>query len=212
MRFVWCWFADFKNCESAAMWNLYGKDGAAVCTTVGRLTRALGKCGREFEFARMTYIRTTQGNKLIEPESIGPELLLRPYFLKRAEYSSEREIRFVASGPEGQWGGGIELSLSPIDWIEEIRLSPTFAGIEEHGVQEAIKKLVPSWRGQCTRSKLLRREKAEIRSFLGARMLPNGLPAELKTLLQLWPQESGGCSGTSPAALSLNPYAPYSPP
>jgi hypothetical protein len=160
----------------------------------------------------MTYIRTKKGNELIEPESIGPELLLRPYFLKRAEYSSEREVRFVASGPEGKWGGGIELSLPPEGWIEEIRLSPTFATIEEHGVQKVIKQLVPAWSGECTRSKLLRREDAEMLSFLGARMLPNGLPVELKPLLQLWPQESEGCSETSPSALSLNPYAPYSPP
>jgi hypothetical protein len=169
-HYAWCWFTPTANSESAAMWNLYGAEGAVVITTLGKLRAMLQKTGRQFEYSRMNYVHAQDGmvaniDELYpggSPENI--EYVLRPFFVKRAEYDSEKEVRFITVAADSITGG-ITLNLEPKDWIEEIRLSPVLAADEEKSLQTTIHKFyegVP-----CARSGLLRdRNDEEVKTII----------------------------------------------
>ena len=102
-RFAWCWFQ--APIESSAMWHIYGKGGAAVATTVGKLKSALEGLQHEdrlIVFRRMRYVQPIGGDQVLNFSQNNPEntrLLLQPHFLKRLEYIFESEVRFVTAGP-----------------------------------------------------------------------------------------------------------------
>ena len=154
-RFAWCWFQS--GIESAAMWNTYGRDGVAVGTTVGKLKLALQGSGRDFAFGKMTYVQAVPRPVLgFDPEDTKQrQLLLMPHFLKRKEYGSENEVRFVTSGTGNPTKPGITVDLPPQDWIGQIRLSPTSSSSEEQALTDLVEKFVPS--ALCSRSCLLQR-------------------------------------------------------
>jgi hypothetical protein len=108
-RFAWCWF--HSRDESAAMWNTYGKKGVAVQSTVGRIKGALETTGRKFIYGRMTYIDygSDLGTESNSDQQQDDHRVLRPFFLKRKEYESEDELRFVIAGPRRDLRGGILL-------------------------------------------------------------------------------------------------------
>ncbi|GEM_PF-1694671 len=143
-RFAWCWFQSCR--ESAAMWSVYGNQGVAVKSTIGKLCAVLEKTNREFIYGRLTYVDYQSGVSTEfnpEQESDYP-LLLRPFFLKRREYESENEVRFVTSGADRDERGGILLKeLSPLDWISEIRLWPGLTRDEEQSIKKAVFHFAP---------------------------------------------------------------------
>jgi len=144
-RFAWCWFHSLT--ESAAMWKIYGRQGAAVETTVGKLRAMLGKAGRDFVFGRMRYVRLVGGSAVdLHPEAYQEDvaLLLHPYFLKREEYQSEDEVRFVTCGPPKNRPGGLVLfAPTPQDWIQRIRLWPGLSASEEAALKAVVEKFIP---------------------------------------------------------------------
>ncbi len=152
-RFAWCWFQS--GIESASMWNTYGRDGVAVRTTVRKLKLALEASGHDFAFGKMTYVEA------VPPPVLGfhpddpkhRQLLLRPEFLKRKEYGSESEVRFVTSAAGSPSKPGITLNLAPEDWIDQILLSPKSSSSEEQALKDLVKKVVPST--SCSKSRLL---------------------------------------------------------
>ena len=100
------------------MWSAYGNQGVAIKSTVGKICEVLDKTRREFVYGRMTYVDYRSGvSTEFNPESKSDyRLLLRPFFLKRREYESENEVRFVTSGADRDDRGGILLKeLSPLD-------------------------------------------------------------------------------------------------
>jgi hypothetical protein len=107
LRAVWCWHNS--ETESAAMWAIYGERGVAVKTDVAGLKAAL-KTG-EFLIARIKYLKRA----LDAPSfwfrwdrSGDPELILRPYLIKSAEYAHESEVRVVTFCPPRTPGWLIE--------------------------------------------------------------------------------------------------------
>jgi hypothetical protein len=156
-RYAWCWFAPEADLEEAAMWNTYGKDGAAVITTIGNLRKALGETDRDFEFGRMFYVHADDYGRVSNVDEVSPSddsaRVLRPHFLKRAEYVSEHEVRFVAADCERE-AGGISIELNPQEWIEEIRLWPGLSLSETTALQEIITSKLPNT--PCERSGMLK--------------------------------------------------------
>jgi len=153
-RFAWCWFHSYD--ESAAMWNTYGNQGVAVQSTVQKINAALETTGRDFIYGKMTYVE--HGRSLSTESDFDQEqddhLILRPFFLKRNEYKSEDEVRFVTAGPRRDLRGGILLkNLKPECWISAIRLWPGLKPDEEKSLKEAIGKFFPS--ADCRKSDLL---------------------------------------------------------
>ena len=152
-RFAWCWFGSSR--ESAAMWSVYGNQGVAIQTTVGRLMKLLGDTGLKFIFGRLTYVDYQAGRSVeFNPEREEDyRLLLRPFFLKRREYESEKEVRFVTAASERNERGGILLrNLDAKDWISAVRLWPRLTVEEERCLCCAIEKFLPGV--DCARSNL----------------------------------------------------------
>lgn len=156
-RFAWCWF--LSQSESAAMWNIYGNQGAAIATTVGKLGQFLAKTERDFVFGRMRYVHVDRGaiRHLYPEDPQDRPFVLQPHFLKRREYESEKEVRFVTCGPENRESGGICLSdLDPKEWIEEIWLWPNLTLTEVLALKRPIAVLAPGI--PCDRSDLIMTE------------------------------------------------------
>lgn len=152
-RFAWCWFQSYR--ESAAMWSIYGNQGVAVKSTVGRICTALEKTVREFIYGRLTYVDYQSGvSTEFNPEQKSDyHLLLRPFFLKRREYESENEVRFVTTGADREDRSGILFKgLAPQEWISEIRLWPGLTLDEEDCIKNAIQHFIPNV--YCQRSDL----------------------------------------------------------
>ena len=153
-RFAWCWFHSLR--ESAAMWSVYGNQGVAIQTTVGKVAAVLGASGRKFIYGPMTYVDHRTGRSAeFDPERESDfHLLLRPFFLKREEYKSENEIRFVTTAAERAERGGILLNnVKPKDWIEAIRLWPGLTTTEAKALCKTIKLLLPQ-EVDCSKSDL----------------------------------------------------------
>ncbi len=152
-RFTWCWFQSYR--ESAAMWSVYGNQGVAIKSTVGKICSVLEKTGREFIYGRMTYVDYRSGVSTdFNPEQKSDyRLLLRPFFLKRREYESEDEVRFVTAGVDREERSGILLKeLSPQQWISEIRLWPGLTHDEEESIKKAVHHFVSD--ADCQKSDL----------------------------------------------------------
>jgi hypothetical protein len=142
-RYAWCWF--LSDSESAAMWNNYGNGGVAIASTVGKIRMLLANTEHAFVFGQMRYIRLVAGEA--QDFEFNPELnedaafLLKPEFLKRSEYQSEKEVRFVTAAPERAFGAGLILSnLDPTSWITEIRLWPGLKPPEQTSIQKVVEK------------------------------------------------------------------------
>jgi hypothetical protein len=94
-RAVWCWHNS--EMESAAMWRIYGERGIAVKTDVASLKAALPT--GEFLIARIKYLmRDPQAPSFWHgwDRTNDPQLVLRPFLIKSAEYAHESEVRVVA--------------------------------------------------------------------------------------------------------------------
>lgn len=159
-RYAWCWFC--RPGESALMWNTYGRHGAAIRTTVSKLSFLLESCGRDFVYGRMLYVTVNHGQVRcphLHPDR--PEaqpFLLEPCFLKRSEYRDEDEVRFVTTTADLDGGfflrrKELDVPIKADDWIEHISLSPNVRSSEERALKAAIQRLHPAV--SCRRSELL---------------------------------------------------------
>lgn len=164
-RHAWCWFASGN--ESAAMWNTYGLHGVAIASTVGSLRKALSRTSYRFTFGQMRYVsvideRTTN----LAPENPSDaHLILHPHFLKRNEYQSENEVRFVTTGSENPYEPGMFIDgINPATWIHKIHLWPKAHSSEVSALQKAVKKF--SKRIPCEKSKFMSK-----RIGIGTRMM-----------------------------------------
>ena len=138
------------------MWSVYGNQGVAIKSTVGKISAVFEKTGREFIYGRMTYVDYRSGvSTEFNPERKSDyHLLLRPFFLKREEYKSEQEVRFVTTRSDRSERAGILLKgIEPQDWISAIRLWPGLTADEEESIRKAIKHFMPH--ASCEKSDLL---------------------------------------------------------
>jgi hypothetical protein len=160
-RYAWCWFQSDK--ESAAMWNTYGKEGVAIATTVGDLSSALKITDHDFTFGRMCYFKRF-GN-FARCSNIEKQMFaLQPQFLKREEYDSEKEVRFVTCTSENESGGLLLKGIKPETWIKQIRLWPALTSREEDSITGVVANKLPSV--PCQKSDLLQSDgRAMSRTF-----------------------------------------------
>ncbi len=199
-RYAWCWFC--RTGESALMWKTYGRRGAAIRTTVGKLRSLLESCGRHFVYGPILYVTVHHGQvrcpHLYPDRPEAQPFLLEPCFLKRSEYKDEDEVRFVATTAELDDGFFLrpkEVGV-PIkaDWIEHIWLSPDLRSSEARALTEAIKQLHPAI--PCRRSELLSSQEQQFTDSMrgasdeidalaesGWRDGSDGVPEALKKLL-----------------------------
>ena len=137
------------------MWKLYGNQGVAIKTTVGKLSALFETAGRDFIYGRMTYVDygsgvSTEFDPLRESDY---DLLLRPFFLKRKEFESEQEVRFVTAGNDPDERKGILLTnLTAKDWIFAIRLWPGLNAGEAVSILKAVEHFLPQV--DCQKSEL----------------------------------------------------------
>lgn len=189
-RYAWCWFQWDR--ESAAMWNTYGKHGVAVRTTVGKLNRILARTGRAFKYGQMRYIPLTQGkardSEFKRSNAHDAAFLLMPHFLKRKEYESEKEVRFVTSAPDCENNLGLLFEAGdPVDWISKISLWPGLKPVEEAALKEVVAQL--SAKTPCACSDLFGRKRSSHFRQRWDKMIwtqwrndGDGIPTELKQL------------------------------
>lgn len=173
-RYAWCWFNSEH--ESAAMWQLNGKNGAAIRTSLGKLAPVLDNSRDNWLVSRIHYL---DRNKPWDPENVGPEHLpvlpaaesaaveakvvelrewiRRPFLVKRIEYEHEYEVRFVSSDAGGR--DGLSLSLNAAEtWIEEIVFWPGFPETETDSLVAAVSKVSPALAQRTHRSLLFQRD------------------------------------------------------
>ncbi len=156
-RYAWCWFESPR--ESAAMWSVYANQGVAIRTTTRRLRALLEAQGPDFMYRRMRYVDVPDGvGRDFSPEDpVDFALLLRPYFIKRSEYESEREVRFVMTGRQLEHlGGRILQGCDPRTWMSEVRLWPGLGRAEAEVLKDLVKQKAPDL--PCDRSELLQAE------------------------------------------------------
>ena len=194
-RFAWCWFHSPH--ESAAMWTNYGKEGVAIQSHVGKIAAMLANTGRKFIFGGMTYVNYETGvsNEFNPEDETDHRLLLLPFFLKRMEYQTENEVRFVTQGSDHLKAGGILLKhLKPEDWISAIRLWPGLTSGEAQSITAAILHFMPQ--ADCTKSDLFTGPNTtldfsdlnyieEAKEFVGIKSWKDeqdGIPSSLKDL------------------------------
>lgn len=156
-RYAWCWFNSPH--ESAAMWQLYGKGGAAVRTSGAQLGNVLGHDGKKWLASGVKYldhgtdagISVGWGHPSMDPWA------RRPFLVKRLEYRHEEEVRLVTVSAECREGILLE-DISPEKWIEEVVFWPGFPRSEAKALAETVKKLVPSLDEKTRVSKLFQRD------------------------------------------------------
>lgn len=157
-RYAWCWF---QGSESAAMWQTYGKEGVAIKGTVQSLSAALKPTTYDFIFGKMCYY-DHRYRGLTDAES--HMFSLRPHFLKRKEYASENEVRFVTCAPQREGGGLLLNNINPETWTSEIRLWPGLTSREEDSIKRAVAAELPTV--HCSKSDLLQTHgKAMLQAF-----------------------------------------------
>ena len=132
------------------MWKIYGHCGAAIRTNLAKLETALKQSDRDFIYRRMEYVSF--------PDRAGcfaghDSLIQHPYFLKRKEYGSEKEIRFVTAAPEVANRAGITLRLQPQEWIQEVVLCPELPSKAVNSLKQTIEGVAPGLK--CYQSTLL---------------------------------------------------------
>ena len=132
------------------MWSVYGNQGVAIKSTIGRIGAVFEKTGRDFIYGRMTYVDYQTGvSTEFNPEQKSDyRLLLRPFFLKRKEYESEQEVRFVTSGADISDRGGILLKeLNPQEnlFVE----TSEHSSFIEKGIDEITKKYIQLRKATC---------------------------------------------------------------
>ena len=135
---------------------LFRSQGVAIASSVKKLRGVLEKTERDFQFGRMFYVDVVEGKTFGEdPDAMYDNgLLLKPHFLKRSEYKTEDEVRFVTTGREKSKQGGIILNgIVAQDWIQEIRLWPKLSPQEECSLKKIIEQYLPSV--SCQRSDLM---------------------------------------------------------
>ena len=145
----------FIRCRVRSDVEIYGKQGVAITSTVEKICKILTPTEWDFEFARLRYIRFVLGE--MQDFDFNPEdpddsrFLLKPHFLKKKEYETETEVRFVTAAPDRGIGAGLSLDgMSPSEWIDDIRLWPGLKPTEEEAVKRVVHHFAPSVSCACS--------------------------------------------------------------
>ncbi len=151
-RVAWCWFKS--DLESAGMWSIYGNRGIAVRTSPEQLDQSF-PAGKERTIESMIYVdrRPCPDNSLQRVIHERPEAILRPYFLKAAEYEHEGEVRLVAHCPEGA-AGILVKDIKVENLINEIVISPLLPLDESEAIKDFLTDRAPHFKDKIKQSDL----------------------------------------------------------
>lgn len=166
-RAAWCWFKS--NLESAAMWSIYGKSGIGIRTSLEQLTASFPK-DKEKVIENMIYVdrRPCAENSLNNIIRKCPEALLRPYFLKAAEYQYEEEVRLIAHCPQGV--DGILVRIKVENLINEVVISPLLPLSESEALKKFLAVKFPNLKDRIKQSDLNGRNDTDITYRVNERM------------------------------------------
>lgn len=137
-RCVWCWFVSSDSTEhSAAMWNLYARDGVLIRTTWKAIQDTLADESRyEAGLFKVEYVSVGDHDERFSSS----ENLRRPFLFKSKGYKHEQEMRIVFQD-EGKWvHPGIELSIDYKKLIKQLTFSPYLSRPEV----KSLRRIVPS--------------------------------------------------------------------
>jgi len=156
-RYAWCWFRS--NHESAAMWQLYGHDGAALRTTLKSLSSMLDSNGQVWLVSGVKYINRNQdlGRQVAWGSNHIAPWIRRPFLVKRKEYEHEHEVRLVKVDPGGRPGITLE-GVDPEKWMENIVFWPGFPRSEAEALVQAVARISPNLAKRTQTSQLFQRD------------------------------------------------------
>lgn len=151
-RVAWCWFKS--DLESAGMWSIYGNRGIAVTTSPEQLNQSF-PAGKERTIENMIYVdrRPCADNSLQRLIHERPEAILRPYFIKAAEYEHEGEVRLVAHCPVGA-AGILVKDIEVENLINEIVISPLLPLDESEAIKDFLTARAPHFKDKIKQSDL----------------------------------------------------------
>jgi hypothetical protein len=151
-RVAWCWFKS--DLESAGMWSIYGNRGIAVRTSPEQIDQSF-PAGKERTIEKMIYVdrRSCADTSLQGLLHERPESILRPYFLKAAEYEHEGEVRLVAHCPEGA-AGILVKDIKVENLINEIVISPLLPLDESEAIKQFLTDRAPHFKDKIKQSDL----------------------------------------------------------
>ncbi len=187
-RAAWCWFRS--DLESAGMWSVYGNRGIAVRTSIDQLGSSLPP-EKEKTLGDIIYVdrRPCARKSLQRLIREQPEALLRPYFLKAAEYEHEGEVRLVAHCPDGA-AGVLIAGIDVMNLINEVVISPLLPLEEAESIKSCLSKHCPDLQKKIKQSGLngrfgpgiVERISERLYSDTDENMYLSELPAALRNL------------------------------
>ncbi|HFK1481124.1 TPA: DUF2971 domain-containing protein [Bacillus cereus] len=134
---ITCWHRN--DYESAAMWDLYLKngDGVAIQSTIMNFKNSLNKTDKEIYLGKVDYI--DYDKDLISND------IYAPYTHKRISFDHEKEVRAVYAVPysdniEPLFEFGVPIECDVEILIEKIHISPTAPDWFEELVRSVCKK------------------------------------------------------------------------
>lgn len=133
-RYAWCWFDSVS--ESAGMWQVYGKNGVAVRSSLRKLRPVLEGQATPWLVSKMKYLNHFQHRASREMYPF----YRKPFLVKRLEYKHEQEVRFVTISGKKRPGIVLE-NLTPNEWIEEILFWPALSESEAYGLRDAVQRV-----------------------------------------------------------------------
>ena len=185
-RYAWCWFRS-KH-ESAAMWQIYGRRGVAIQTTVAGLSVALSRSGRPWLVSGIKYLDRNQDPAFTVgrgDEKMAP-YARRPFLVKGVEYQHELEVRLITVDTNGRAGILLD-GLGPGEWIKQIVFWPGFPEREAEALVAAVGKVAPGLAETTKRSRLFERHPHTVLSSEDESGLAEVFEGPCRAAAEKWP-------------------------
>ena len=136
LRAIWCWFeANPENPreESAAMWDIYGREGIAI---VSSLESVRASIPLETRAERLRYVPREAARRDVLQQVVreDPDVAKNPFLLKASDYIHEKELRIFAICPFGRSGLQVE-NIDVDKLIHEVVISPDIHPSEAKAIE-----------------------------------------------------------------------------
>lgn len=159
-RLAWCWFSPDKAPahwhESMAMWNLYGRTGVAIKTTLQSIRQAFREPDlTEVLVAEVKYriprapnmlpLEQAQTLSLAQAQAQAQAYATRPFLFKSASYRYENEVRLVfqVDASPGESGFKVNVDANTLLKGGEVIISPFLVPDEQRAVIQVAEGLIP---------------------------------------------------------------------
>jgi hypothetical protein len=167
-RCAWCWYHGTS--QSMSQWQIYGREGVAVRSSLESLRRAIKSALEKTSCGKVQYFAV--GRPHGEYFSGRPRQALPPYYFKEIAYKHEEEVRFVVALNADNYdssAGGVILELDPAKLIEEVIITPHMHRDEAKALTKFVQDKLPNLpEGKIRKSALLFsdvRDESELLNF-----------------------------------------------